>query len=117
LLTERPQISKLLGKPANKDKRPPNWKTKNFPEVALLATSKDKYRCGCCHKDGHTEDRCYKKKREQDTATVRRSNMTEAALCIYETALMVSAKEEGYVNDTIFVADTGATSHVVFSTF
>jgi hypothetical protein len=32
--------------------------------------------------------------------------MTETALLIYKTALMVREKEEGYVNYTIFVADT-----------
>jgi hypothetical protein len=30
-------------------------------------------------------------------------------------ALMVSAKEEGYVNDTTIVADTGTKSHIVNS--
>jgi hypothetical protein len=78
-----------------------------------MTTSNDKYRCDYCHKDGHTEDRCYKNKREN--ATVIRSNLTQTALCIYET-LICRAKESGYVNDTTFVADTGATSHVVNST-
>jgi hypothetical protein len=48
---------------ANIDKRPPNWKRKNSPAVALLTTSNDKYHCGHFNKDIHTEDRCYKKKR------------------------------------------------------
>jgi hypothetical protein len=41
--------------------------------------------------------------------------MTETALFIYETALVVRSREAGYVNDTTFVADTGATSHMVKS--
>jgi hypothetical protein len=41
--------------------------------------------------------------------------MTETALCCNEIALMIRAKEEGYVNETTFVADTGATSHMVNS--
>jgi hypothetical protein len=81
-----------------------------------MTTSNDKYHCDYCHKDGHSEDRCYKKKMNSGSATVRRSNLTETALCIYETALMLRAIETGYVNDTTFVADTSATSHIVNST-
>jgi hypothetical protein len=55
-------------------------------------------------------------KRDSARATVRRSNLTETALCIYETAPMLRAIESGYVNDTSFVADTGASSHRVNST-
>jgi hypothetical protein len=93
-------------------KRPPNWKSKNTPEAAYTTTSNDKYHCDYCHKDRHTEDRCYKKKRESGISTVRRSSLTKTTLCIYETALMIRAKE-GYVNDINFLADTGATSHMV----
>jgi hypothetical protein len=81
-----------------------------------MTTSDDKYHYDYCHKDVCTEDRCYKKKRDSGCATVRCSNLTETALCICETALMVRAIESGYVNDTIFVADTGATSNLVNST-
>jgi hypothetical protein len=52
---------------------------------------------------------------EQDSAILRRSNITETALFIYETALMVRSKESGHVNDTTFVADAGATSHMTNS--
>jgi hypothetical protein len=81
-----------------------------------MTTSNDKYHCDYCHKDGHSEDRRYKKKRDSGSATVRLSNLTETALCIYESALMLRAIDSGYVNDTNFVADTGATSHMVNST-
>jgi hypothetical protein len=81
-----------------------------------MTTANDKYHCNYCHKDGHTEDRCYKKKTDSGSATVRCSNLTETVLCIYETALMVGAIESGYVYDTTFVAETGATSHMVNST-
>jgi hypothetical protein len=46
---------------------------------------------------------------EQDSATVRRYNLAETGICTYEKALMVRAKDSGYVNDTTFVANTGAT--------
>jgi hypothetical protein len=52
-------------------------------------------------------------KGESARATVRRSNLTETALCIYETAPMLRAIESGYVTDTSFVSDTGASSHMV----
>jgi hypothetical protein len=54
--------------------------------------------------------------RDSESAILRRSNLTETALCIYETALMVRAKESGYVNYTTFIADTGDTSHMVNAT-
>jgi hypothetical protein len=81
-----------------------------------MTSSNDKYHCDYCHKDGHSEDRCFKKKWDLESATVRRSNLTDTTLCIYERALMLRAIESGYVNDTTFVADTGATSHMVNST-
>jgi hypothetical protein len=68
-----------------------------------MTTSNDKYHCDYCHKDGYTEDRSYKKKRDSGSETVRRTNLTEPALCIYETALMVrAAMESGYEYDTTF---------------
>jgi hypothetical protein len=102
--------------PTNKDKRSPNWKSKNTSKAALMTISNDINHCDYCHKYGNTEDRCYKKKWDSGSATVRRFNLTETVLSIYETALMVRAIESGYVNDTTFAADTGATSHIVNST-
>jgi hypothetical protein len=43
------------------------------------------------------------------------SASTEIALCVYETALILRAKEEGYINDTTFITDTGASSHMFCS--
>jgi hypothetical protein len=37
-------------KPANKDKRPPNWKSKKTPEAAHMTTSYDKCSCDYCQK-------------------------------------------------------------------
>jgi hypothetical protein len=39
----------------------------------------------------------------------------EQMLCVYETALIVKAIEDGYVSDQTFIADTGASSHMVYS--
>jgi hypothetical protein len=40
---------------------------------------------------------------------------TEQMLCVYETALIVKAVEDGYVSDQTIIADTGASSHMVYS--
>jgi hypothetical protein len=63
-------------------------------QQSVLTTSNAKYHCGYCCKDSHTEDRCYKKKRDKGSAAVRHSNLTETALCNYETALIVRAKNQ-----------------------
>jgi hypothetical protein len=39
---------------------------------------------------------------------------TEQMLCVYETELIV---QDGYVNDQTFIADTGASSHMVYSKY
>jgi hypothetical protein len=36
-------------------------------------------------------------------------------LRVYETALIFKANEDGYVTDQTFIADTGASSHMVYS--
>jgi hypothetical protein len=35
-------------------------------------------------------------------------------MCFIETALLVAAKLDGKLNDFTFVADTGASSHMVY---
>jgi hypothetical protein len=40
---------------------------------------------------------------------------TEQMLCVYETALIVKAIEDGYVSDQTFIAVIGASSHMVYS--
>jgi hypothetical protein len=79
-----------------------------------LTTHNNSYHCEHCHKDGHTEDRCYKQKQDKQHG-MSSSASTETALCAYGTALILRAKEEGYINDTTFIADTGASSHMVCS--
>jgi hypothetical protein len=57
-----------------------------------LTTTNNSYHCDCCHKDGHTVDRCYKKKRYKRHG-MSSSASTETALCVYEIALILRAKE------------------------
>jgi hypothetical protein len=47
----------IAGKTSKQRQKPPNWKSKNSPEAAVLTTSNDKYHWDYFHKDGHTEDR------------------------------------------------------------
>jgi hypothetical protein len=90
----------------NKAKRPTNWKSQH-KETALVAQAK--MHCDYCGKDNHTEDRCFKKKR--DLA----GDSKEVALCVYETALVARAIKDGILLDHTFIADTGASSHMVHS--
>jgi hypothetical protein len=36
-------------------------------------------------------------------------------LCVYEKALIVKAIEDGYISDQTFIADSGASSQMVYS--
>jgi predicted aspartyl protease len=40
---------------------------------------------------------------------------TEQMLCVYETALILKAIEDGNFSDRTFIVDTGASSHMVYS--
>jgi hypothetical protein len=100
----------------NKDKRPkfyksPEERKKSEQETANSATTNSatqatktgnsKYHCNYCNKDGHTEDRCFKKKAES-------------------TAVMLScvSNAKGYektITQYTFIADSGASSHMVNS--
>jgi hypothetical protein len=40
---------------------------------------------------------------------------TEQMLCVNETASIAKAIEDGYVSDQTFIADAGASSHMVYS--
>jgi hypothetical protein len=93
-------------KEENKDKRPSNYKKKESANI--VKEGKSTYHCDYCKKDGHTEDRCFKKKKDPESSK-------ETMMCFIETALLVlAAKLDGKLNDFTFVADTGASSHMVY---
>jgi hypothetical protein len=71
-------------KPQNKERRPENWKHKNTPEAAHAVTATNNLHCDYCHMTGHTEDRCFKKKREVATP----EKTIETYLCVYESDLI-----------------------------
>jgi hypothetical protein len=97
--------------PQNKDKRPANWKSKNLPEAAHEITANSGLHSDYCHNTGHTEDRCFKKKSE----IANPEKTIETALCVCESALIARAIEDGVLNENTFIANTGASSHMVYS--
>jgi hypothetical protein len=80
--------------PQNKDERPANWKSKNTPEVAHAITANRGLHCDYCHKKGHTKDKCFKKKR----GIANPEKTIETGQCVYESALIARAIEDGVLN-------------------
>ena len=98
-------------KDANKSRRPNNWKSNTAHETAHVATtSRGTLHCAYCKKDNHTEDRCFKKKKDLE----EKKSGREMALCIYEAALIAHAKSDGLLQPYTFIADSGASSHMVY---
>jgi hypothetical protein len=95
------------GEIQNKEKIPANRKR----EGAQAVTAKKCFNCGYCHKPGQTEDKCFKKKRKVATP----EKLDETAFCVNKTACITRALELGILNDTTFIADTGKSSHMVYS--
>jgi hypothetical protein len=78
--------------------------------------TKTTYFCDYCKKNGHTEDRCFKKQREQDASpnnTETRPTANVALLC-YDSCLLTTCGGES-VNMNTFIADSGASAHMVHS--
>ena len=101
-------------KDSNKSKRPATWKSPssvNNEAANVASTTPARYHCTYCKKDNHTEDRCFKKKKDEE----QNHSGREMALCIYETALVAHAKTEGLLQDYTFIADSGASSHMVYN--
>jgi hypothetical protein len=96
------------GNPQNKDKRPAHWKSKNSPQAAHAITANSGLHCDYCNKTGHTEDRCFMKKRE----IANPEKTIETDLCVYESAPIAIAIKDGVLNEITFIADTGASSHI-----
>ena len=89
----------------NKDKRPPNYKKTG--ERATPARSSNLH-CTYCDKDGHTEDRCFKKQRDEKD---KKKSTPEVA----EVALMAIPKHSNRMTANTFIADSGATTHMRYS--
>jgi hypothetical protein len=97
----------------NKDKRPTNYRSKASEAAANVSEeSKTKVMCSYCNKLGHIAEKCFAKQRDDK----RKSNSSESG------AVMLMAREEASectlanyantVDKNVFVADSGATSHM-----
>jgi hypothetical protein len=73
------------------------------------------YHCSYCNKDGHSEDQCFRKKKDEKGEPEKITSENEQSLCVYETALATKAKEKGFITDQTFIVDTGASIHMVFT--
>jgi hypothetical protein len=71
--------------PNNSDKHPATWNSKT-PEAAHKTVNN--HHCGYCNKDGHSEERCFKKKRDEREKPEKITSENEQSLCVYETALI-----------------------------
>jgi transposase InsO family protein len=114
----------------NKSKRPAYYKnpeerkkaaeTANPTATANATTGeRPKLFCTYCKKDNHTEDRCFKKQRDNGiTPTYPTSNAsvatTAVALICYNTC-MLTGNIDGNTNSNTFIADSGASAHMVHS--
>lgn len=115
--------------PKNKDKRPPNYKSKSNASSSN-ENNNDKRKCTYCGKDNHTAENCFKKKKDE-----KKSVHGEAAELVmiavdgcagqdFHSEMVLMHKEGKDVNqirnkyniskDT-FIIDSGATSHMRFS--
>ena len=115
-----------------KKKRPQWWKPKDKKEgetantasatatttatatANTATTERPKLFCNYCKKENHTEDRCFKKQREQGTNSSSATTNVAVALLCYDSCLLTSNTESN-VNSNTFVADSGASAHMVHS--
>jgi hypothetical protein len=108
-------------------KRPNNYKKKT-PETPSSQTSpKKRLKCDFCHKEGHTIEHCYKKKKEDmkerkdhHMVCIAVDGVNDFPLC-KEMSLLhwagkdkhdVSLREKYNMTRDTFVFDSGATSHM-----
>ena len=102
----------------NKSKRPTWYKNpeerKQASASANAATpERPKLHCNYCQKDNHTEDRCFKKKRDEASRGEAAANAAVALIC-YDVCLLTK-NGNTKVTPSTFIADSGATQHMVHS--
>jgi hypothetical protein len=98
-------------------------------ETAHVTTNiRTTYYCTNCDKDGHTEDICYKKNCNNKDSTDHRPSLkkcdklerhpkAELALCVFEIALIAVAQSSSVLQDIMFIANFGASRHMVYSDY
>ncbi|TAF30165.1 MAG: hypothetical protein EAZ68_23195, partial [Oscillatoriales cyanobacterium] len=108
----------------NKNKQQDKSRTPNRGHSANIAgeREKGKMKCSYCGKDGHTVDFCFKKQR--DDRNKKNGSNHNAQICLMtiaeqETCLRMDVNNKtaikSQVNANTFIADSGATCHMVNS--
>ena len=87
----------------NKDKRPANYQAKS--ESAYNVADQKKH-CNYCGKDNHNIEQCFKKQRDDKNKTGAHNKETT------EMVIMAAEDIEENISKHIFIADSGATSHM-----
>jgi hypothetical protein len=109
-------------KEQNKDKRPAGYKAKNTSDSANV-TNSGKLHCNYCKKDNHTEDRCYKKQNDQKKKDST-DKATPSGAAIPLLLAIGKAESENLMKHAIgnykydkhtFIADSGATAHMMMT--
>ena len=88
----------------NKDNRPANFKPKS--ESAYNVVDQKRKNCTYCGRDNHTVEQCFKKQRDEKYKPA--GNMKETAEIVIMAAEDISRDE----TKNLFIADSGATSHM-----
>jgi gag-polypeptide of LTR copia-type len=109
----------------NKSKRPTNYK--GATESANTASNgngnsgKSPVTCNWCQKVGHPEDKCFSKKNGKPKVEKESTNSTTQKgtilLCLNksEAEHLLQHSDGGQFNPNVFIADSGATSHMRYS--
>jgi hypothetical protein len=78
-----------------------------LPDKALSATTKSSVTCTYCHKPGHTEQQCYKKRNQ----SAKKDEKVNVMLLVIDHTLLSKGLTSHFTPNT-FIADSGATWHM-----
>ncbi len=116
----------------NKSKCPSNYKAKESAQFLSNLSNNNsgnnnstnlKVICGWCGKENHTEDKCYRKKnskprKKEQAISATNTGKTPLLICVSKSDVESMLKSnDGDISFTpnIFIADSGATSHMQYS--
>jgi hypothetical protein len=104
----------------NKDKRP------NFAKAMVTQDSpaKSNLHCTYCGRDNHTVDRCFKKQKDEKKNNLNKKDAADIVMISIDKQVTLYHKHDHpydkfsskTLNENTFVVDSGATSHMRFST-
>lgn len=106
----------------NKDKRPSFYMAPTDSKTETAMVTNTKLHCDYCNKDNHTVDRCFKKQKDDKakgkTDTTNFAKTEIIMICISKQQkeyLMYHSNGKIKFTDNTFIADSGATSHMLYS--